>query len=383
MEKVIIVRYAEIHLKGKNRGYFERVFCVNLEKALKGLRHELRRTSGRYLVAGFQDRDAEEICERIARVFGVHSYSLGYRVSNDLDSIFEAAKIVSPREGTFKVDTHRADKKYPMTSPELNAEIGAKLLWEFPALKVDVREPQHVVYLDIREDGSALVFGKFEEGAGGMPVGTSSKGVLLISGGIDSPVAGYMMAKRGMEVEYLHFHSYPYTNEQAKDKVVELARILSRYTGGTSISTVKVTHIQEEIHKKCAAELNVTLLRRFMFRIAERVAKRKGAKCLITGESLGQVASQTIEGITSSNAVVTLPVLRPLIGFDKEEIIIRAKKIGTFETSVLPYEDCCTVFLPEFPAIKPKLSFIEEEEAKLDIEALVNEALDSLERISL
>lgn len=383
MEKVIIVRYAEIHLKGKNRGYFERVFCVNLEKALKGIRHELRRTSGRYLVAGFQDRDAEEICERIARVFGVHSYSLGYRVPNDLDSIFEAAKIVSPRDGTFKVDTHRADKKYPMTSPELNAEIGAKLLWEFPALKVDVREPQHVVYLDIREDGSALVFGKFEEGAGGMPVGTSSKGVLLISGGIDSPVAGYMMAKRGMEVEYLHFHSYPYTNEQAKDKVVELARILSRYTGGTSISTVKVTHIQEEIHKKCAAELNVTLLRRFMFRIAERVAKRKGAKCLITGESLGQVASQTIEGITSSNAVVTLPVLRPLIGFDKEEIIIRAKKIGTFETSVLPYEDCCTVFLPEFPAIKPKLSFIEEEEAKLDIEALVNEALDSLERISL
>lgn len=383
MEKVIIVRYAEIHLKGKNRGYFERVFCVNLEKALKGLPHELRRTSGRYLVAGFQDRDAEEICERIARVFGVHSYSLGYRVPNDLDSIFEAAKIVSPREGTFKVDTHRADKKYPMTSPELNAEIGAKLLEEFPALKVDVREPQHVVYLDIREDGSALVFGKFEEGAGGMPVGTSSKGVLLISGGIDSPVAGYMMAKRGMEVEYLHFHSYPYTNEQAKDKVVELARILSRYTGGTSISTVKVTHIQEEIHKKCAAELNVTLLRRFMFRIAERVAKRKGAKCLITGESLGQVASQTIEGITSSNAVVTLPVLRPLIGFDKEEIIIRAKKIGTFETSVLPYEDCCTVFLPEFPAIKPKLSFIEEEEAKLDIEVLVNEALDSLERISL
>lgn len=383
MEKVIIVRYAEIHLKGKNRGYFERVFCVNLEKALKGLRHELRRTSGRYLVAGFQDRDAEEICERIARVFGVHSYSLGYRVSNDLDSIFEAAKIVSPRVGTFKVDTHRADKKYPMTSPELNAEIGAKLLEKFPALKVDVREPQHVVYLDIREDGSALVFGKFEEGAGGMPVGTSSKGVLLISGGIDSPVAGYMMAKRGMEVEYLHFHSYPYTNEQAKDKVVELARILSRYTGGTSISTVKVTHIQEEIHKKCAAELNVTLLRRFMFRIAERVAKRKGAKCLITGESLGQVASQTIEGITSSNAVVTLPVLRPLIGFDKEEIIIRAKKIGTFETSVLPYEDCCTVFLPEFPAIKPKLSFIEEEETKLDIEALVNEALDSLERISL
>ena len=214
-----------------------------------------------------------------------------------------------------------------------------------------------------------------------MPVGTSGKGLLLISGGIDSPVAGYMMAKRGMNVEYLHFHSYPYTNEQAKDKVVSLARILSRYTGSNSLMTVSVTHIQEEIHKMCAAELNVTLLRRFMFRIAERLAKRTGAQCLITGESLGQVASQTIEGMTSSGAVVTLPVLRPLVGFDKEEIIVRAKKIGTFDTSVLPYEDCCTVFLPEFPAIKPKLSFIEEEEEKLDVESLVAEAIGTMERI--
>ena len=383
MEKVIIVRYAEIHLKGKNRGYFERVFCVNLEKALKGIRHELRRTSGRYLIAAFDDLEAEEILSRISRVFGVHSYSIGYRVPSDLDSVFAAARIVCPQTGTFKVETHRADKRYPMTSIEISAAIGGKLLDANPALKVDVHAPQHTVYLDIREEGTALVFGAFEEGAGGMPVGTSSKGLLLISGGIDSPVAGYMMAKRGMDVEYLHFHSYPYTNEQAKDKVVELARILSRYAGGESLATVNVTHIQEEIHKKCAPELNVTLLRRFMFRIAERVAKRKGAKCLITGESLGQVASQTMEGIASSNAVVTLPVFRPLIGFDKEEIIVRAKKIGTFDTSVLPYEDCCTVFLPEFPAIKPKLSFIEEEEKKLDVEALVEEALTTLERISI
>ena len=383
MEKVIIIRYAEIHLKGKNRGYFERVFAVNLERALKGIRHELHRTSGRYLIAAFDDLDAEEILSRISRVFGVHSYSIGYRVPSDLDSVFAAARIVCPQTGTFKVETHRADKRYPMTSIEISAAIGGKLLDANPALKVDVHAPQHTVYLDIREEGTALVFGAFEEGAGGMPVGTSSKGLLLISGGIDSPVAGYMMAKRGMDVEYLHFHSYPYTNEQAKDKVVELTRILSRYAGGESLATVKVTHIQEEIHKKCAPELNVTLLRRFMFRIAERVAKRKGAKCLITGESLGQVASQTMEGITSSNAVVTLPVFRPLIGFDKEEIIVRAKKIGTFDTSVLPYEDCCTVFLPEFPAIKPKLSFIEEEEKKLDVEALVEEALTTLERISI
>lgn len=383
MEKVVIVRYAEIHLKGKNRGYFERVFCVNLEKALKGMKHELRRTSGRYLIAAFEESDAEEILSRVSRVFGVHSYSLGYRVPNDLDHIFEAARTVCPTDGTFKVETHRADKRYPMTSLELSAAIGARLLEGCPALRVDVHAPQHTVYLDIREEGTALVFGSFEEGAGGMPVGTSSKGLLLISGGIDSPVAGYMMAKRGMEVEYLHFHSYPYTNEQAKDKVVELARILSRYAGGEWLSTVKVTHIQEEIHKKCAPELNVTLLRRFMFRIAERVAKKKGAKCLITGESLGQVASQTMEGITSSNAVVTLPVLRPLIGFDKEEIIVRAKKIGTFDTSVLPYEDCCTVFLPEFPAIKPKLSFVEEEENKLDVARLMDEAMASKEVFDL
>ena len=383
MEKVIIIRYAEIHLKGKNRGYFERVFSVNLERALKGIRHELHRTSGRYLVAGYPEEREEEIMERISCVFGVHSYSAGLVVSSDMGHIYEAAKTVAPESGTFKVDTHRADKKYPLTSMQINAEVGGRLLSDFKGLKVDVHEPQSHVYIDVRENGTALVFGKFVDGAGGMPVGTSGKGLLLISGGIDSPVAGYMLAKRGMTVEYLHFHSYPYTNEQAKEKVVELARELSRYAGTMKITTASVTHIQEEIHAKCAPELNVTLLRRFMFRIAERVAKKQGDKCLITGESLGQVASQTIEGITSSNAVVTLPVLRPLVGFDKNEIIVRAKKIGTYDTSVLPFEDCCTVFLPDFPAIKPKLSFIEEEESKLDVDGLVEEAVAGLEQIAL
>lgn len=383
MEKVIIIRYAEIHLKGKNRGFFEHMFSVNLERAMKGLRHELRRTSGRYLLTGFEAERTEEISDKLSRVFGVHSYSLGYRVANSLDEIYSAAKLVSPREGTFKVVTHRADKKYPMTSMELSAHIGGRLLNEFPNLKVDVREPDHSVYLDIRENGTALVFGAFERGAGGMPVGSSGKGLLLISGGIDSPVAGYMMAKRGMSVELLHFHSYPYTNDGAKEKVKELAKLLSKYSLSGRLITLNVARIQEEIHAKCAAELNVTLLRRFMFRLAECMAKDSGAKCLITGESLGQVASQTIEGITSSNAVVTLPVLRPLIGFDKDEIIDLAKKIGTFETSVLPYEDCCTVFLPEFPATKPKLSFIEEEEKKLDLPSLLSEALKSKEIIEL
>ncbi len=383
MEKVIIIRYAEIHLKGKNRGYFERVFCVNLERAMKGLRHELHRTSGRYLVANFDEAQTEEICGRISRVFGVHSYSVGLSVPYDAESIYRAAKEVSPREGTFKVVTHRADKKYPMTSMELSAHIGGRLLDEFPALRVDVHEPEHTVCLDIRENGTALVFGKFERGAGGMPVGTSGKGLLMISGGIDSPVAGYMMAKRGMNVELLHFHSYPYTNDGAKEKVKELAKLLSKYSVSGKLITLNVAHIQEEIHAKCAAELNVTLLRRFMFRLAEKIARELNAKCLITGESLGQVASQTIEGITSSNAVVSLPVLRPLIGFDKDEIVLVAKKIGTFETSVLPFEDCCTVFLPEFPAIKPKLSFIEEEENKLDVDGLLREALASKEVFAL
>ncbi len=383
MEKVIIIRYAEIHLKGKNRGYFERVFTINLERSMKGIRHELHRTSGRYLLAKFDETRIEEICERISRVFGVHSYSVGFCVPNSLDEIYAATKIVAPVEGTFKVVTHRADKKYPMTSMELSAHIGGRLLGELKNLKVDVHEPDSTVYLDIRENGTALVFGSFEKGAGGMPVGTSGKGLLLISGGIDSPVAGYKMAKRGMTVELLHFHSYPYTNGSAKEKVVELAKLLAKYSLSGKLITLNVAHIQEEIHKKCAAELNVTLLRRFMFRLAERTAHDINAQCLITGESLGQVASQTIEGITSSNAVVKLPVLRPLIGFDKDEIIEVAKKIGTYDTSVLPFEDCCTVFLPDFPAIKPKLSFIEEEEAKLDVDALVKEALGTKEVIEI
>ncbi len=382
MEKVVIIRYAEIHLKGKNRGFFEHVFAMNLERSLKGLRHELHRTSGRWLVEKFDEDRAEEIAERVSSVFGVHSYSVGYLIGSSMDEIFSAAKLVAPHEGTFKVETHRAYKKYPLTSMEISAEIGGRLLETFPALQVDVHAPRSAVYIDVRENSTALVFGSFEEGAGGMPVGTSGKGLLMISGGIDSPVAGYMMAKRGMTVELLHFHSYPYTNEGAKEKVVSLAKILSKYTLVGKLTTVKVTKIQEEIHAKCAAELNVTLLRRFMFRIAERYARQCGAQCLITGESLGQVASQTIEGMTSSNAVVTLPVLRPLVGFDKDEIILRSRKIGAYETSILPFEDCCTVFLPEHPAIRPKLSFIEEEEAKLDVAALVEEALATAEVIT-
>ncbi len=379
-EKVIIVRYCEIHLKGKNRGYFEQVFMNNLEKALTGIRHEIRRPSGRYVVENFDAERADEICERIRKVFGVHTLSVGVKVEADLDAIFAQILEISPDEGTFKIETNRADKHFPLDSMEINRELGGRLLGKKPQLQVDVKTPQTVLHVDIRENGTALVFEGIVKGAGGMPVGTAGKGMLLLSGGIDSPVAGYMIAKRGMRLEGLHFHSYPYTNMQAREKVEELARILSGYTGGMTLHIVSVTHIQEEIHKKCPEEMMITLLRRFMMRIAERLSKETGAQCIVTGESLGQVASQTIEGMTSSNDVVKdMPVLRPLIGFDKTEIIEKARMIGTYETSVLPYEDCCTVFLPKHPLIKPDLHKVRKAEAVLDVEGLIEEAFASAE----
>ncbi len=383
MKKVVIIRYGEIYLKGKNRGFFERALENNLLRALQGIEHEFIKQSGRYLVTNFRDEESDEIIERLQKVFGAHTLSLAYETKSDLESIFEAAKLHLRPQGTFKVESHRGDKKYPLTSVEISKKLGAMILeYAKGKLSVDVREPSFRIQVDIRENGNALVFGEFIEGAKGMPVGTAGKGLLLLSGGIDSPVAGYMMAKRGMTVDCLHFHSYPYTNMQAKEKVVELAKILGQYTCGTKLCCVSVTHIQEAIHEKCKPELMITLLRRFMYRIAERHAKAIGALCLITGESLGQVASQTIEGITSSNSVVDdLPVLRPLISFDKNEIIEKSVKMGAYETSILPFEDCCTVFLPDFPAIRPKMSDILKEESKLDVEGLIAEAFASLERI--
>lgn len=382
MEKVIIIRYCELYLKGKNRGYFERLFAVNIERSLKGIRHELRRKSGRYLIEGFEDNDVDIILAKLCKVFGIHTLSVAYKVSSDFDNIYAAVRLVAPVCGTFKVETHRADKTFPMNSMQLSAAIGGRLLDDVKSLSVDVHSPEHVVNIDVREDGTSLVFGSFIKGAGGMPVGSAGKGLLLISGGIDSPVAGHMIAKRGMSLDCVHFHSYPYTNMQAKEKVIDLAKILSEYACGMNLHVIKVTHIQEEIHKKCNGEYMVTLLRRFMMRIAEKIAESCGAQCIITGESLGQVASQTIEGMTSSNAVIErLPVLRPLCGFDKNEIIERSKDIGTYDISILPYEDCCTVFLPKHPVTRPKMEDVLSEEAKLDVEALVAEALSTLELI--
>ncbi len=383
MKKVIIIRYSELFLKGKNKGFFERAFETNLRRAIKGFDCTFVKNIGRYLIEDFAEEDTDGLIEKLKKVFGLHTLSLAYETSSDMDAIFEAAKLVLMPSGTFKVESHRGDKKYPLTSVEISKKLGGMILdYTKGALSVDVHKPSFAVRVDIRENGKALVFGEFIEGANGMPVGTGGKGLLLLSGGIDSPVAGYMMAKRGMTVDCLHFHSYPYTNLQAKEKVADLANILSEYTCGTKLYTVSVTHIQEEIHEKCKPQFMITILRRFMYRIAERQALRINAQCLITGESLGQVASQTIEGVTSSNSVVEqLPVLRPLIGFDKNEIIDRSVKMGAYETSILPFEDCCTVFLPDYPVIKPKMKDILFEESKLDVEGLIEEAFTTIEKI--
>ena len=384
MEKVIIVRYCEIHLKGNNRGFFERVFAENMEKALKGVKHVIKKQSGRYVIEDFADSETEYIENKIKKVFGVHTLSIALKVNTSLDEIFEAVKAFDPKTGTFKIETHRADKTFPLNSMQIGAEMGGRLLDFNNNLRVDVHNPKTIIGIDLRENRTTLVFSDMTEGVGGMPVGTAGKGMLLISGGIDSPVAGYMMAKRGMKIECIHFHSYPYTNMQAKEKVEELAGVLGEYSCGTTLNVVKVTHIQEEIHKKCNGDFMVTLLRRFMMRIAERLAKKCGAQCLITGESLGQVASQTIEGMTSSGSVVQdLPILRPLCGFDKNEIIARSRSMGAYDISIRPYEDCCTVFLPKHPVIHPKISEVLEEESKLDIEGLIREALSALEVIKI
>lgn len=381
MEKAIIIRYCEIHLKGKNRGHFEKLLKENVQKSLKGINHTFTVMHSRYLIENFDESDYEIITEKLRKIAGVHNYSLAYVVANDFEEILKAAeKICEGKKGTFRVTTNRADKTFKPDSMETSMLLGGRLLEKYGNnIKVDVKNPDFTVFVDIREDKKTFVYSETVSCMSGMPVGSAGKGLLLISGGIDSPVAGYMMCKRGMKIECLHFHSFPYTGEAAKEKVKDLTKIVGEYNGGITLHVVSFTHIQEEIHKKCPEEYMITIMRRFMMRIAERMANQRGAQAIITGESLGQVASQTIESITSSNSVVTMPVLRPLIGFDKLDIIDISKKIEAYETSILPYEDCCTVFLPKFPLIKPNLQKVIYTESKLDVESLIEEAMSNIE----
>lgn len=382
MKNAIIIRYCEIHLKGKNRGFFEKMLKENIKNSLKGINCTFTAMHSRYLIEDFDEFDYDLITEKLAKIAGVHTYSRALVVENDFEKIFEAVDFLcQDKEGTFKVDTNRADKTFSPNSMQTSMLLGGRLLEKYaPKLSVDVKNPSFTVYVDIREDGKTFVYTDVVQCLSGMPVGSAGKGLLLISGGIDSPVAGYMTCKRGMKLNCLHFHSFPYTGEAAKEKVIELTKKVGEYNGGINLYVVSFTHIQEEIHKNCPEEFMITLMRRFMMRIAERLAKQQGDQAIITGESLGQVASQTIESITSSNSVVTMPVLRPLIAFDKLDIIEISKKIDTYETSILPYEDCCTVFLPKYPAIKPNLEKVKKAESKLDVEGLIDEAFKNIEK---
>ncbi len=385
MEKYIIVRYCEIHLKGKNRGYFEKLLQTNIQNALSGISHKLKVMHSRYLIENYNEDEYNLIVEKLKKVAGVHTISPAMVVDSDYGAIKEVAfELCKDRSGTFKVETNRADKTFPLDSMSVSRNLGGDILENFPNLKVDVKNPSFVVNVDIREDGKTFVYNEIIRCLSGMPVGSAGRGLLLISGGIDSPVAGDLTCKRGMKVDCLHFHSFPYTGEAAKQKVIDLTKRIGDFNGGINLYIVSFTHIQEAIHKNCPEEFMITLMRRFMMRIAERLAKRLGDQAIITGESLGQVASQTIESITSSNSVVeNLPVLRPLIMFDKLDIIEISKKIDTYDISVLPYEDCCTVFLPKFPAIKPNLEKVIQAESRLNVEELTAEALDNIERILL
>lgn len=385
MNKVIIIRYCEIHLKKKNRGYFERMLGENINRALAGLNYKYVKIHARYLIEEFDESDYEEILSRLLKVGGIHSVSPALVLKSDAEEIYNTVlSMCDGKEGTFKVETNRADKTFPVHSVEMSAEAGGRILDAYgDKLKVNLKHPDFIVNIDIRESGETLIYTDVVRGMGGLPVGSAGKGLLLLSGGIDSPVAGYMMAKRGMRVKALHFHSYPYTSDAAKQKVIDLAKIIAPYTAGVDLYTVSVTHIQEAIHRDCPEEAMITILRRFMMRIANLMCEKTGAQAIITGESLGQVASQTVESLTTSNAVAEYPVLRPLIAFDKLDIISIAEKIGTYETSVLPYEDCCTVFLPRFPLIRPQLEKIEKFESKLDVDGLIAEAMNTIEKIKI
>lgn len=385
MKKIIIIRVCEIFLKGNNRPYFLNLLESHIEKSLSGIKHKLVKLQMRYLIEDYDESGESEILSKILKISGIHTVSPAYLVKSEVEEISKCAVFISENlSGTFKIETNRADKTFPLHSVELSSLVGGDVLEASKGnLSVNVKTPDNVIFVDIRENGETLVYTETIKGVGGMPIGTSGKGFIMLSGGIDSPVAAYMMSKRGMKLSAVHFHSYPYTGEAARQKVVDLAKIISDYNSGIKLYVVKFTEIQEAIHENCSEEFMITLMRRFMMRITERLAIANGGQSIITGESLGQVASQTMESITSSNSVVKLPVFRPLIAFDKIETIAIAQKIGTYETSILPYEDCCTVFLPKFPVIKPKMEKVLKEEAKLDVETLINNALKNVEIIDI
>ena len=386
MEDILLLKLGEIVLKGQNRRQFEMKLMANVSRRLKvfGACRVYCIQSTVYVEPESPDFDMDGAVEAAKCIFGIASLSRAAACEKDKDAITERAKeyladaLRSAR--SFKVESRRSDKRFPMTSIQLSQYVGGLLSEAFPDTAVDVHDPELTVFVEVR-DLAAYVHGPAIPGAGGMPVGSNGRAVSLLSGGIDSPVSTYMIAKRGISIYPVHFFSFPYTSEMAKQKVVELAGILTRYCGRMNVIVVPFTRIQEEIREKCPEEYFTLIMRRFMMRIAERLAEMHNARALVTGENLGQVASQTMEAMACTQAPVRLPVLQPLIGMDKEEIITLARRIGTFDTSILPYEDCCTVFTPRHPKTKPSVEEVEKAESVLDVESLVEEAVAGIERI--
>ncbi|MBE5769131.1 MAG: tRNA 4-thiouridine(8) synthase ThiI [Clostridiales bacterium] len=380
MRELLLVRYGEIFLKGLNRPVFIRALVKRIKRALQDMHATVWVNDSRIFVSDVPDMD--ECVRRVTKVFGVHSVCPAVEMGkDDFDAICnQAIAMMSGLKGSFKVIARRSDKRYPLDSMAIGRELGHRILESNPALTVDVKNPDHIMNVEIRDH--AYLYVQVIPAVGGMPVGTNGRATLLLSGGIDSPVAGWMIAKRGVQINAVHFHSYPYTSDRAKEKVLDLARIISESCCGIRVHIVPFTKIQMEIHEKCPDEYSTLIMRRYMMRIAERVALQERSEALITGESIGQVASQTMAALGTTDCVVNMPVFRPLIGFDKVEIIDIAKKIGTFETSSLPYEDCCTVFTPRHPATNPKMDKILEGESKLDSEALIEEAIAGIEIVT-
>ncbi len=387
MDRVISVSLGEIVLKGLNRKYFEDKLIKNMRRVLSDLgEYKIYKEQGKVYIEGIYENN-EVAINRLKKIFGLVYISPCIRVSTEMENIKEASYEIMKEElktdnpVTFKVESSRSDKRYPLKSPEISRQVGGYVLSRFDNLSVDVHKPQIQLNVDVKE--YAYVYIRKERAYGGLPVGTNGKGLLLLSGGIDSPVAGFLMAKRGVEIDAIHFHSYPFTSERAEEKVMDLARIVSMYTGPMKVYSINLLNIQKEINKNCPEDEMTIISRRFMMRIAEKVAINRDYQALITGENLGQVASQTIYSMDVINRSIQLPILRPLVGMDKVDIIQWSKEIETYETSIQPFEDCCSIFLPKHPVTRPKIVDIEQSESKLDVDYLVENALESMKIIEI
>ena len=388
MNEIFLMKLGEVVLKGANKRQFEGRLRQNVRRRMKAFGNfdVYIMQSTVYVEPMDENCDVDGAWEACRSIFGVVSLCRCRPCEKSLDAIFNAIEEYLGDDldcaRSFKVESKRSDKAFPLTSIAISQEIGGRLAEAHPSVEVDVHHPEYTVYVEVR-DLAAYVHGPAEPGAGGLPTGVGGRAMCLLSGGIDSPVAAYMMAKRGMEIECVHFFSYPYTSQLAKDKVLELARLVTKYSGRMTVNVVSFTQIQEAIRDNCPEEFFTLIMRRFMMEISQRIAKNDGCGALITGENLGQVASQTMEAMTVTGAVVDIPIFMPLVGMDKEEIVTIARKIGTLETSILPYEDCCTVFTPKHPKTKPTLGQVLYAEKNLDREALIGQALQSVEKITV